>query len=73
MREGAGDGECEDPPPSSILSPIVVIGAGLPPLPPDELVFGESAEAWAGGGWAPCCRYQGFRNIITSLVLFDCQ
>ena len=64
-RDGAGDGEWEDPPPSSILS-IALSGAGLPPLPP-ELLFGESAEA--GGGWAPCCRYQGFKNIVTALVL----
>ena len=51
MREGAGEGEWEDKPPSSILSPIIVpplSGAGLPPLPVPELVFGESAEA--GGG-----------------------
>ena len=55
MREGAGEGEWEDKPPSSILSPIVSIGivpplsgAGLPPLPVPELVFGESAEV--GGG-----------------------
>ena len=53
MREGAGEGEWEDKPPSSILSTIIGIvpplsGAGLPPLPVPELVFGESAEA--GGG-----------------------